>query len=411
MILYRAVFPIVFLVYLFIGSLASKKFRMGIRLRKQRLKPQFIPKLKSSFWIHASSGEYEYARPLIAELKKTFPDTPIVVSFFSPTYSGIIDKDPLVDHSLPLPFDLPGPVISVISRLNPKAFFIARTDLWPELLTQLRRKNVPCILFSYFQSTNKNLISQIFRNWTLSKLSHIDCVDQSTAEQLSNIANVTSFGDTRFDRVAQRKASPKVFPFEILQRNVIVLGSTWKEDENVILPALDKTKDLWDLVIIAPHEPKSKHLQNLQNQLNQMGLSHELFSQLRKSPEAEVLLVDQTGWLFDLYRLAGLSFVGGSFKGSVHSVMEPLSHGSRTFLGPFYKNNSEAAEFNAIDFKGARAVEILSDSKGVEELIRVHFSMSEGIQSELKQFIASEVERRSGASKKLIEHLTSAKLI
>ena len=52
-------------------------------------------------WFHvASLGEYEQARPVIAELKRAKPAYLVVVSFFSPSgYDNVIKKDTI---SMPL---------------------------------------------------------------------------------------------------------------------------------------------------------------------------------------------------------------------------------------------------------------------------------------------------------------------
>ena len=60
---------------------------------------------------------------------------------------------------------------------------------------------------------------------------------------------------------------------------------------------------------------------------------------------ADFLLVDEIGYLADLYRYADIAFVGGSFKEKVHSVMEPLCCGLPVLVGPFYQNNPEAAKY------------------------------------------------------------------
>src|SRR5690606_38216073 len=123
-------------------------------------------------------------------------------------YRTSIEKDHLVDFSAPLPFDFPGPVRSFIKRINPKALFIARTDLWPEVLIQCERKKIPTILFSYYQSESKGVIARLLRKWLLTKITHVDCVNTETVRQIEKVVGkdqVSAFGDTRFDRVIERK--------------------------------------------------------------------------------------------------------------------------------------------------------------------------------------------------------------
>ena len=43
-----------------------------------------------------------------------------------------------------------------------------------------------------------------------------------------------------------------------------------------------------------------------------------------------------------------MAFIGGSFRKTVHSVMEALGAGLKTFVGPKHKNNREAIEFQSV---------------------------------------------------------------
>ncbi|HAH58473.1 MAG TPA: 3-deoxy-D-manno-octulosonic acid transferase, partial [Bacteroidales bacterium] len=63
-------------------------------------------------------------------------------------------------------------------------------------------------------------------------------------------------GDTRFDRVTAIKAIQKPFPLIdkfVNGRPVIVAGSTWPADENLILSLAENTGEKLKF-IIAPHE-------------------------------------------------------------------------------------------------------------------------------------------------------------
>lgn len=400
MSLYRSFFPIVFFAFLFFGFLFSKKFRQGFSLRKKLLKPSNLPKLNECFWIHAASGEYEYARPLIKELKTKFPQTPIVVSFFSPSYFEALKKDPLIDHALPLPFDFPGAVKDFIKKLNPKALFIARTDLWAEVLEQCQKRDIPRILFSYYQNPKKKGFELFLRKWLLKKLSHIDCVDQQSLQfvQKNILKSATAFGDTRYDRVIERLDNPLTFTFKIPQKKIITFGSSWPEDEKVFIPALKHTKNSWDLAIIAPHEPSPKHIEELKYQLKKHDLDFELFSNISETSKASVMIVDQVGVLFDLYRFSELAFVGGSFKKTVHSVMEPLAQGAKLILGPKIHNNAEAIEFSQLIYIVKNHLEFSNE-------IKEHFSLSQKEREKVRLEIKEKVKEKSGASKKLLKHL------
>lgn len=62
-----------------------------------------------------------------------------------------------------------------------------------------------------------------------------------------------------------------------------------------------------------------------------------------ESAGADVILVDRTGVLGDLYSLATAAFVGGGFHGAgLHSVLEPAAFGVPVAFGPRHSNSRDA---------------------------------------------------------------------
>ena len=58
--------------------------------------------------------------------------------------------------------------------------------------------------------------------------------------------------------------------------------------------------------------------------------------------DVDVLVIDAVGFLAKLYLLGDIAFVGGSFHGSVHNVMEPAAMGKPVVFGPTIHNSYEA---------------------------------------------------------------------
>ncbi|MBY0383898.1 hypothetical protein K2X05_01965, partial [bacterium] len=76
----------------------------------------------------------------------------------------------------------------------------------------------------------------------------------------------------------------------------------------------------------------------------------------------------KVGFLAELYKQSDFSFIGGSFRKQVHSVMESLACGCLTFVGPFYHNNREAIDFSQL--KGTlKPVQIATESANLLKLI------------------------------------------
>ena len=146
-----------------------------------------------------------------------------------------------------------------------------------------------------------------------------------------------------------------------MRRSILIAGSTYAEDENVLLPAYqllrENIPDNFPHLILVPHEPTPERIKEIRAHLNREKLVHRCFSEL--TPEidlsaTDVLIVDKVGLLARLYALADIAFVGGSFRGSVHNVMEPAAMGKPVIFGPTIQNAREASLL--VDRGGARLV-------------------------------------------------------
>ncbi|MBX3022220.1 MAG: hypothetical protein KF799_11150 [Bdellovibrionales bacterium] len=382
----------------------NKKVRRGLSMRLQRR--EFPLFQTPPIWIHASSGEFEYAKPVIRELKQTHPEIPIVVTYFSPTFALGVENFPGVDFALPLPLDLPGPCANFLKKVKPRALLIARTDFWPEMLSQARARGIPIQVFSYTQKQKR--LSWLTR-FRLNLTDQVDCVsqeDQRNIEPLKVRARLTVLGDTRYDQVRFRLDHPKELPAVLKPtRPCLVAGSTWPQDEDILLTGLRSLLNEKRLqMILVPHEPDPSHISDLKSQLEQRGLSYALYSEQRHWEDKDVLLVDRVGVLAELYLWADFAFIGGSFRRNVHSVMESLGAGCVTIVGPKHTNNREAMEFNNIQIEGWPAVSVVNSETEFENLLRERLRHP-AIRVQFKAILKSEFNGRLGASRRLLESL------
>ncbi|MFP4624946.1 MAG: hypothetical protein ACLFRX_12250, partial [Gemmatimonadota bacterium] len=135
----------------------------------------------------------------------------------------------------------------------------------------------------------------------------------------------------------------------------LVAGSTWREDERVILEpvrVLGRSRPL--RLVIAPHQPTEAHLEALERRLDRQSLRHTRLGALLEGGEATpaeappVVVVDRLGILADLYALGDAAYVGGGFGGSgLHSVVEPAALGVPVLFGPAHGNAREAGALAA----------------------------------------------------------------
>lgn len=331
-------------------------------------------------WIHASSGEIEYAKSVIREAKQLYPQIPILVTYFSPSAKKLIQKFSGIDLAMALPWDHRKSVAKFLDYYKPRAFLIARTDVWPEIATEAKARGIPGLLFAATVSggsSRKGFISGALTRTALNALNQIYCVsveDQENILELGVRTPTAIAGDTRFDQVIHRLHNPSPHRTELRPLNkkgkIFVMGSTWPQDEEILLPALKKWIGLGHQAIIAPHEIGDTRLDNLEKQIEKIiGRRPDRYSKIN-TWTSPVLLVDQIGCLQELYAWGDVGFVGGSFKDKVHSVMEPLCVGLPVLVGPHHANNREALQFqNVILSPGIFAVNVVQNSAEIEKLL------------------------------------------
>jgi 3-deoxy-D-manno-octulosonic-acid transferase len=159
--------------------------------------------------------------------------------------------------------------------------------------------------------------------------------------------NVTLSGDTRYDRVLQnasRVADNEVIRSFAGDAQVFVVGSSWREDEEVILPFIESGK-IASKVIIAPHEIGEKHIQDITAKLS---VSYARFTACDSSTQlddVQVLILDCIGQLANAYHFGTIAYVGGAFGKGLHNILEPAVFGLPVIFGPNHEKFPEASDF------------------------------------------------------------------
>src|SRR5690606_33278832 len=97
----------------------AKKWIRGRRGLLTRIAREVDP-ATPSIWFHfASLGEFEQGRPVLEAIRSYRPDTPIVITFYSPSGYEIRKNTPLADHVYYLPEDTPANARAFIRLINP----------------------------------------------------------------------------------------------------------------------------------------------------------------------------------------------------------------------------------------------------------------------------------------------------
>ncbi|MCB0379247.1 MAG: hypothetical protein KDD33_12210 [Bdellovibrionales bacterium] len=384
---------------------------MGLQMRKKQNgvwpwlngEPHTRP-----LWFHCSSGEFEYAKPVLRELKAKYPQEKILVTYFSPSVKKSVASCQEVDFSCPLPWDEKKLWDEFLKFHLPKGLFIARTDLWPMMILRTHHKKIPMVLFSKTSASPKKGLARWMEKKLLRKLSAIFCVTSEDRDNLLKLIGdhvpVHAAGDTRYDQVIWRLSHPKnLKPLNNFHRPIFVAGSTWAGDEDILLPVIE-TLGREISFVIAPHEPSDKHLTALAKKLRSKDLDFSWYSQTQSWDPMKVLIIDEVGILADLYRWSLYSFIGGSMDRSVHSVMEPLAQGNLCFVGPNHHNNREALHFKDVFVDGWACVQETHSAKDfIEKLSNIYLAWTSASKEQLKR----EVTGKTGSSQILIRWIES----
>lgn len=358
---YNIFFLPAFYLFLRIAGLFNQKISRGITGRKNLFDELIssnntFKRTGKLIWFHSASlGEFEQAKPIIEKLKNEKNEN-IIVTFFSPSGYENSRKYPYADIISYLPFDTKKNAQKFVSIVKPDLHIMMRYDIWPNLIWELRQINIPTFIVDATMRKNSNRRLPLIKSFHKSlykDISKILTVSKADAEafKLFNIENdvVSVVGDTRFDRVYQKslKARDKklIHPDVLENKKVLVAGSTWEQDEEVILRAFTKLakydKDV--ILIIAPHEPSLLNLEKIENEFAGR-LKTIRFSYLNNYMGERVIIVDSIGILLTLYTYADVAFVGGSFKQNIHNVLEAAVYGIPVMFGPKISNSREAKE-------------------------------------------------------------------
>lgn len=303
------------------------------------------------FWFHcASLGEFEQGRPLIEALKKR-PNPPLILlTFYSPSGYEVRQYYPEADVVAYLPLDTPSNARTFLKIWEPQLAVFVKYEFWFNLLRQLQRQKVPTLLISgLFRSEQLffKFYGGPFRR-ILKGFSHLFVQNEASGEQLSKagVPHYTVAGDTRIDRVRSIAAQVPPIPFAADfcgTAPVLVVGSSWPEDEARLLPYFNRTLPVDWKVIIAPHEITPTHLQSIEEQLDLPSIR---YSEAEAAPTpvsaARVLLIDNIGMLSALYQYGRIAYIGGGFKTGLHNTLEPIAFGLPVLFGPHYHKFEEA---------------------------------------------------------------------
>jgi 3-deoxy-D-manno-octulosonic-acid transferase len=357
-------------------NLKAKQFVIGRKNWQKELETKIAGEAKY-LWFHcASLGEFEQGRPVIENVKKKFPDYKIILTFFSPSGYEIRKNYNGADVICYLPIDTKANARNFLNIVKPEKVFFVKYEFWYNYIIELKSQQIPLYIISAIFRENQ----QFFKNtpwgkWyrkILFNFEHIFIQNQKSAELLKKIGvtNLTISGDTRFDRVAEIAAGAK--QFKIVEKfkgetMIVVAGSTWKPDEELLVEFINNYKTNNKVkFIIAPHEVSASNINRINQLLKKPAIS---FSKIENEAvdNFDVLIIDSIGILSSLYQYGNIAYIGGGFGVGIHNILEAATFGLPIIFGPNYTKFKEAVDL--VEEKGAFSIQNYNGLKGALNLL------------------------------------------
>jgi 3-deoxy-D-manno-octulosonic-acid transferase len=327
----------------------NAKAAKWIEGRRQDFRQLRVPDGKQVAWFHcASLGEFDQGLPVMNAYKEKFPDSFVVVTFFSP--SGMENynrREHRVDLALYMPLDTGRNARNFVMHFHPEQAFFVKYEFWYNHLLAAKRSGARVYgVSSLFRPSHRffKWYGGFFRK-ALRLFDRFYVQDERSAALLRSVGidRVVVSGDTRYDRmIAVRENNSGNAAIEDFRGNdkLIILGSSWPVDEELFAPvARELIRDY--KLLIAPHDIGESHIAQIEKLFQGETIRYSAY----ESPEKRILILDTIGHLTSAYRYGDLAYVGGGFTGKLHNILEPGAFGLPVIFGPKHERFPEAQLF------------------------------------------------------------------
>ncbi|QKQ23894.1 lipid IV(A) 3-deoxy-D-manno-octulosonic acid transferase [Candidatus Ruthia endofausta] len=333
---------------LMIKGIRTPKFRQRINERLGLIAKIQVPVI----WVHCvSMGEFKAAIVIIDQLIKQYPNHRLLITTTTPTGS-----DAVISHyqnkvfHLYFPYDLPLIVKYYIKKINPKICLLLETEIWPNLIHELNKNNIPTLLINArlsqqskekYQRFTANLIKP-----TLNKLTLIVAQNQNSANRFIELGaknnNVIITGNIKFDQNTKPDTTiSNALQAIIGRRKIVIFASTHENEEAQIINEYSKHKHTIDaLLVIIPRHPE--RFNAVYKSAKNANLNVVRRSENQLAQNAQILLGDSMGEMMSYFDIADIVFMGGSLSNTGgHNMLEPAAFAKPIIFGPNVFNFTE----------------------------------------------------------------------
>ncbi len=325
-------------------------------------------------WLHAVSvGECVAAKALGPVLREVFPTLPLVVTTVTETGQATAHRlfAQLAEEITYYPADFSWVVRRFLDLYRPKVFVIMETELWPNAIEAAAKRNCLVVLANG-RISEKSFGSYLrLRPFFSRPLQSIAAFCMQSKEDASRILAIGAppervfvTGNIKFDvpygtpsesRRAELREMLRLHPGD----PVIVAGSTHAGEEELVLHAFQRVKAEFPQarLVLVPRHPE--RFETVWQFLGASGCVLYRLSSAQTLPTdaptfPDVILVDKMGLLAELYALADVALVAGSFVPGIggHNLLEAAIHGVPVVYGPYMEKQPELTRILSPDHGG-----------------------------------------------------------
>lgn len=376
-------------------------------------------------WVHSVSvGETRASLPLVQRIKNTYPRATILLTHM--TASGREAGRELFGDGIVqawLPYDVPFAIDRFLAHFRPVAGFLVETELWPNLIAQAHRRDVPVFLVNARMSERSAERYEQFSRLTrpmLRRLRGVAAQSPADAERLSGMGALAPIvtGNMKYDVSIPDNALTLGSELRLrfgVSRPVWIAASTRDGEEALILDAIARTAmPPGSLLVIVPRHPN--RFAAVADLLRSRGVPFVRRSDNAAVPaDIGVVLGDSMGEMSAYYAASDVAFVGGSLLPlGGQNLIEPIALGVPVLIGPHTFNFAEATA-GAIAAGAARSVvdademvrevrDLLADParrRAMGDAARAFHAAHQGAVQRLWSWLQPQVAAAMGAAPKL----------
>lgn len=332
----------------------------------ERFGGAMVNPVQQPVWVHAVSvGETRAAQPLIRELRKHFPDAPLLITQMTPTGRATAEALYPDAQCRYLPYDKPEYVAQFLREHRPRFGILMETEIWPNLMHGCAEAGVPLFLANARlseKSQNGYLKVRTLVEPAMQTLRGCYAQTAADAERLHLIgaSNVHVCGNTKYDITPTGAMHEKAALFRRLigNRPVVVCASTREykgTDEAELLLSAWRTYHGDALLVLVPRHPE--RFQTAYDTAVSLGFKTQKRSDESEiAPDTQVWIGDSMGEMLAYYLAADVAFVGGSLVDTgCQNIIEPVACGIPTLFGSSTYNFAAACK-GAVEVGAAKQI-------------------------------------------------------